>query len=140
MKGQSYVSTTKSLEMLLKVGSDHGLKSGKPLDSAGGSALCSVMTRGLGWEGRQAPEGGGVCGQRADSRASLAVLLGKNSPAVQEVLSVTPQSGRSPRGGHGNPLHVHAYGWREIGGESPSTEAWSLVGHTVMGWQRVRHN
>ena len=83
--------------MLLKVGSDHGLKSGKPLDSAGGSALCSVMTRGLGWEGRQAPEGGGVCGQRADSRASLAVLLGKNSPAVQEVLGVTPRSGRFPR-------------------------------------------
>ena len=47
---------------------------------------------------------------RADSRASLIVQLGKKSPAMQEVPGLAPQSGRSPGGGHGNPLLILA--WR----------------------------
>ena len=48
---------------------------------------------------------------------------GKESPAMQETLGLIPGLGRSPRGGHGNPLQYscleNPHGQRSLAGYSP---------------------
>ena len=67
-------------------------------------------------------------------RASQVALVVKNLPAnagdVRDASSI-PGSGRSPVGGHGNPLHILAcrIPWREEPG-----------GLQSMGSQRVQHD
>ena len=63
------------------------------------------------------------------------VLAVKNLPAnareIRDVGSV-PGSGRSPAGGHGNPLQYSCL-------ENPMVKR-SLVGYSPQGCKRVRHN
>ena len=78
---------------------------------AQGAQLCALSwPRGLGYEGRRLQREEIYILHGADSQASLVVQLGKKSAAMQEVPGLTPQSGRSPGGGHGNPFLIFA--WR----------------------------
>ena len=55
-----------------------------------------------------------------------------NVPAVQEMRGSIPESGRPPRGGHGNPLQYSCLG------NPMDRGAWRATVYGVR--QRVRHN
>ena len=64
--------------------------------------------------------------------ASLVAQMVKNPPANAGDPGSIPESGRSPGGGHGNPLRYSRL-------ENPmDREAWGPL--QSMGLQRVRHN
>ena len=72
----------------------------------------------------------GVCNKRALQVALVVKNLPANAGDIRDVGSI-PGSGRSPEGGHGNPLSILA--WR-----IPWTE--KSGGIQSIGLQRVRHD
>ena len=72
-----------------------------------------------------------------DMRASHLALVVKNPPAnagdIRDIGSI-PGSGKSPRGGHGNPLQYSCL-------ENPMDKgAWWAIGSLHIGSQRIRHD
>jgi len=68
--------------------------------------------------------------------ASLVAQLVKNPPAVQETLVWFPGSGRSPGGGHGNPLQnsclENPHRQRSLAGNIPwDSKEWDITEHST---------
>ena len=95
--------------------------------------VCGEVWKGVHWRGGN--------GERISSLLSLSIIqkvaglpggsVGKESACNVGNLCLTPGLGRSPGGGHGNPLQYSSWrtSWTEVSGRLQS-----------MGLQRVGHN